>query len=258
MDLGLTGKKVLVTASSWGIGFATANSFLQEGADVLLNGRNKEKLLQSCEVLQQKHGTGRVHYFIGDMAQEDNIIQCRDYVEKVWGKLDILVPNLGSGKPVSDNRLDINEWKTHIDVNLLSVVKAIQVFLDLLPSGGNSSIILLSSITACERMGAPYAYAAAKNAVRTLCNYLAGGLADKAVRVNCVVPGNIFFPGGRWEELCNADKEGTENYINTAVPMKRFGKPEEIADAIVFLASERAGFITGAELVIDGGQKRSY
>lgn len=257
MDLGLAGKKVLITASSGGIGFATADSFLREGADVLLNGRNEEKLLQSYGILQQKYGTGRVYYFTGDMTQETVIIQCRDYVQKVWKKIDVLVPNLGSGKPISESRLDIKEWKAHIDVNLLSAVQVIRVLMELLPSGSNGSIILLSSITACERMNAPYAYAAAKNAVRTLCNYLAGDLADKAIRVNCVVPGNIFFPGGRWEELYNADKGGTEKYINTTVPMKRFGKPEEIADAIVFLASERAGFITGAELVIDGGQKRS-
>lgn len=256
MDLGLRDKNVLITASSQGIGLATAEGFLKEGANVIVNGRNREKLLQQYDMLQKKFGHEKVCYFAGDMSEEACLLQCRDYIKDIWGTLDILIPNLGSGKPVSKDKLDIKEWESLLNVNLLSAVRITGIFSDLLSLSGNGSIIFLSSIAAYERIHAPYAYAASKNAVRTLSCYLAGDLADKSIRVNCVVPGNIMFPGGRWEELHNQDKAGVENYIHTEVPLKRFGKPEEIADAIVFLASERAGFITGAELVIDGGQKR--
>lgn len=256
MDLGLKNKKVLITASSQGIGFSTAESFLKEGADVLLNGRDQKKLKCSCDSLQKKYGSGRVYCFHGDMTQEDMIAQCQNYIGEIWGRLDILVSNLGSGKPISDDRLDIKEWEALIDVNLLSAVRLIREFSEMLSLSGNGNIILISSIVAYERMHAPYAYAASKSAVRTLGNYLAGDLAGKSIRVNCVVPGNVMFPGGRWEELYNRDTNGVKSYIDAEVPLKRFGKPEEIADAIVFLASERARFITGAELVVDGGQKR--
>lgn len=256
MDLGLKGKNVLITASSQGIGFSTAESFLKEGANVLLSGRNEEKLKRCYDVLMGKYGNESIFYFPGDISKGDIISRCRSYVEEIWGNLDILVPNMGSGKPISEDRLDIEEWETLINVNLLSAVRIIKEFSEMLSHSDNGSIILISSIVAYERMHAPYAYAASKNAIRTLGHYLSGDLAEKSIRVNCVVPGNIMFPGGRWEELYIANKEEIEGYINAEVPLKRFGRPEEIADAIVFLASERARFITGAELVIDGGQKR--
>lgn len=257
MDLGLTDKKVFVTASSQGIGYSIAESFLKEGACVLLNGRNEKKLQQCYEVLQEKYGTAKIYSFVGDITKEDVILQCKKYIKSLWGKLDILIPNLGSGKPVGESRMDIKEWEFLMNTNLLSAVNVVTAFMDMLSPNDNSSIIFISSIAACERISAPYAYAASKNAVRTLSNYLSGDLAEKLIRVNCVIPGNILFTGGRWEELYNNDKDGVETYINTNVPLKRFGRPEEIADAVVFLASERAKFITGAELVIDGGQKRS-
>ncbi len=256
MNLGLKNKNILITASSQGIGFATAESFLKEGANVLLNGRNEKKLKKSCDILKNKYGNERVYYFLGDISKENSISQCLSYIEGIWGSLDVLVSNLGSGKPVSSDKLDIKEWETLIEVNLLSAVRIIREFSEILSRSNNGSIILISSIVAYERMHAPYAYAASKNAIRTLSHYLAGDLAEKSIRVNCVVPGNVMFPGGRWEELYNGNKKEIEEYINADVPLKRFGRPEEIADAIVFLASERARFITGAELVIDGGQKR--
>lgn len=256
MDLGLRDKNVLITASSQGIGFATAESFLKEGANVLLSGRKEEKLKQCCDELREKFGNERVFCFSGDISKENIILQCQSYVKKIWGRLDVLIPNLGSGKPIGNDRLNIKEWEMLMDVNLMSAVRLIREFSGLLSLSGQGSIILISSIAACERISAPYAYAASKNAIRTLGNYLAGDLADKLIRVNCVIPGNVMFSGGRWEELYNRDVDGVRRYINKEVPLKRFGRPEEIADTIVFLASERASFITGAELVVDGGQKR--
>lgn len=257
MDLKLSGKRVFITASTGGIGLAVAEHFLQEGANVFVNGRNQDKLLHVMENFQQKYGKERVLGFCGDITSTETLIQCKNLISDSWKGLDILVPNLGTGKPMGMDRLDLQEWNEMFRINLFSAVKLIQMFHDMLAEGKNASIVLISSIVAYEKMNAPYAYAAAKNGIRTLGKYLSGDLAKECIRVNIVVPGNVYFAGGRWEELSCADPAGVKEYIEQNVPMKRFGTPEEIADAVVFLASERASFVTGTEFVIDGGQKKS-
>lgn len=257
MDLGLIGKKVLITASSSGIGRATAEMFLQEGSNVVVNGRNKEKLLKVYTELCTDYPQREILYFCGDMSNEDIVDECYSFINNIWGYLDILVPAAGTGKPISNNTTDIKEWQYMIEKNLLGTIKIINCFYDLLKKGNSSSIVLISSIVAYERMNTHSAYAASKSSLLILNKYLSAELAESRIRINCVVPGNIFFNGGRWYELEKEDPEGVRDYINNNVPMRRFGTPQEIAAAIVFLSSIRAEFITGAELVIDGGQKRS-
>lgn len=258
MDLGLGGKRVFITASSSGIGLQIAKVFLQEGARVVLNGRDAKKLDKARIQLQQEIHSSVIEIFIGDMCKQDIVLSSSEFIEKKWGGLDILIPNLGTGKPLSPNRLDIAEWTYMMERNLYSTVNLISAFESLLMKGNRSSIVMVSSIVAYERANTPYAYAASKGSILALNSYLAGDYAAKNIRVNCVVPGNVFFHGGRWEELFNADQEGVERYINENVPMKRFANPDEIADTVVFLASERASFTTGAAVVVDGGQRRSF
>lgn len=257
MNLWLEGKTVLITGSSGGIGKATARSFLEEGACVLLNGRNKEKLVQLQLEYEEAFGRGKIFHFAGDMSDINTIQECKKYIQSQWGRLDILVPNLGNGKGICADKLAIEEWQHMMEKNLYPTVNLIRILQPLLENSRKANIVLLSSVVAYERANAPYAYSAAKGAILSLNRCLAGEFAYKQLRVNCVVPGNVFFEGGRWEELQNADKNGVEQYLKENVPMGRFAKPEEIADAIVFLASERSSFTTGAALVIDGGQKRS-
>lgn len=257
MDLKLEGKRVLITASSGGIGLQIARLFLQEGARIIINGRTKDKLNEAARQLQLEAGIDAVDMFLGNMCCQETIISCRNYIKEKWGALDILIPNLGTGKALSKERLDIVEWEYMMENNLFSTVNLIHTFEPLLIKGNDTSIVMISSIVAYERANAPYAYAAAKNSILTLNSYLAGDYAKKNIRVNCVVPGNVFFHGGRWEELIKEDKNGVETYINKNVPMRRFAKPEEIANTVIFLASEKSSFTTGAAVVIDGGQKRS-
>lgn len=257
MDLGLAGKRVFITASSGGIGLHTAKEFLREGAQVILNGRDAEKLNRVRKQLWEETGSGAIDLFAGDMCVWETVLSCKAFVEQKWGGLDILIANLGMGKPLSQNRLDITEWTYMMEHNLYSTVKLINAFEELLLKGSQANIVMLSSVVACERADAPYAYAAAKGSVLTLNSYLAGDYAAKKIRVNCVVPGNVFFEGGRWEELLHADKGGVEKYIGENVPLGRFAKPEEIANTVVFLASEKSSFTTGAVVAVDGGQRRS-
>lgn len=256
MKTELAGKKVVITASTNGIGYASARMFLEEGAFVMINGRNKETLQERCKILQKEFGNERVTGFCGDVEKESEIIKLKSNVQKVYGKIDCLVPNAGNGRPTSKDHMDINEWENSFQINLFSAVKLIYEFNDMWDIQKGGSIVLISSLAACDRIGAPYAYAAAKEGVRVMTKYLSDDYASKNIRVNCVIPGNIMFAGGRWEELMMLDKGGTEEYIQKNVPMKRFGRPREIASVIVFLASVSASFITGTSLVVDGGQKR--
>lgn len=258
MDLDLKDKKVFITASSDGIGKATVEVFLKEGASVVINGRDKIKLEKSILELKKKYGENKVHGIIGDMSQKENIENAKSQIEDYFGGLDILVGNLGTGKPISSNKLDVEEWKYMIDKNLLSAVSLIEALIDSLAKNKDSNIVLLASLAAFDKIGAPPAYAAAKRGIVSLIKYSADAYAKKGIRVNGVSPGNIYYSGGRWDELEKEDPIQVHKYIEDNVPMQRFGKPEEIANAIVFLASGKAAFITGTVLQVDGGQSRSY
>ena len=188
------------------------------------------------------------------VTKESDIVALKKYVKERFGKIDCLVANAGSGRPIAESRLDIKEWKIGFDINLFSAVRLINEFEDMWDGEGN--IVLLSSLAASDRIRAPYAYAAAKEGIRVLTKYLSDDYALRNIRVNCVIPGNVFFSGGRWEELLESNKEEIERYIQENVPLKRFAEPKEIAVAIIFLASDLASFITGTSLVVDGGQKR--
>ncbi len=258
MDLKLKDKDVIVTASSSGIGRATAEVFLQEGAKVIINGRSKDKLARTLEELSSGYGSENISSFRGDMTKLENIKSLRDFVLGRWSGVDILVPNLGSGKPLSNNKLLSSEWERFLDINLLSTVKLLDEFVPVMKKNKSGSIVLVSSIAGLERTGAPYGYSAAKSSLLSLTSNLSAELANFGIRVNCVVPGNVYFDGGRWEEILKEHPELKEEYIDKEIPLKRFATPSEIAQSVVFLSSDCSSFTTGAAFIIDGGQTRRY
>ena len=256
MELGLGGKRVLITGSSRGIGLACAKAFLDEGAIVILNGRNAEHLHRIAEELRESN-EDRVYSVVADVLTDNGAGSIQRFVkEKIQG-LDIFIANLGNGKAERTDPLDTSEWKRFYDINVLGNLKMLNAIHDFLVHGENPNMVFVSSVIAKEASQAPAGYAAAKSAVLTLNKYLSRSWAEDGIRVNCVLPGNVYFEGGRWEELKRADEDGVSEYIRSVVPMKRFARPEEVADAILFLSSERASFITGAELSVDGGQMRT-
>jgi 3-oxoacyl-[acyl-carrier protein] reductase len=257
MDLKLKNKVVFVTASGRGIGAAIAEEFLEEGARVLLNDRNEEVIARYCKSLKNKYGT-KVDYFPGDITDEKTIVNAKAHLLKRWEKIDILVSNLGTGKANDSNALNPAEWQRFMDINVFGSLKMLNAFLPEMKKSKQGSIVMIASITGIQRSDAPSGYSAAKSSIITLVKNLSTNLAKYGIRINCVAPGNIYFKNGRWKEIIKKNPKVTHDYIWKEVPLKRFGKPEEIASAVVFLASPISSFTTGTCLVVDGGETKGY
>lgn len=258
MELGLNNSRVLITGSSRGIGYGIASAFLAEGATVTLTGRDEENLQSARNSLADKFGSDRVEVFAGDLGAS-NVRQHLGRVLLSRG-IDHLVCNIGSGRSAAILREAMDEWQRMLDINLFQAVGVVQDLRSLLAAsakqGRGASLTFVGSICGMEVVGCPLAYASAKAALWAYAKNLVRPLADEGIRVNMVSPGNVIFAGSTWESKLTQDAAGVQTMLDREVPMRRFGSLEEIASAIVFLASQRASFITGANLVVDGGQTR--
>ena len=253
MDLKLKNKVVFVSASDAGIGKAIVEDFLSEGSRVIINGRNEKKVISVFNNFKKKYNKN-IDYFIGDIIEEKNIKEAKKKILKKWKNIDILIPNLGSGKPESKNQLSAIEWQRFFEINVFSNLKLVNIFLPELKKSNNGSIVFVSSIAGLQKSKAPLGYSASKSAIISLGKNLSSQLSKFGIRVNIVAPGNIKFPLGRWEQIIKENPSVIKTYIKKDVPMQRFGNPEEIAKSVVFLASQVSSFTTGACLVVDGGE----
>jgi 3-oxoacyl-[acyl-carrier protein] reductase len=199
-----------------------------------------------------KYGLNRVLAISGDSADENAWPDVLHQIRTAWGGLDIVVANVGDGRGVPDALPDRQDFASSWRTNFTTAELATRATLPLLEESGGC-LLYVSSIAGLETIGAPTDYSVAKSALIALSKQMARKLAPR-VRVNCIAPGNVLFPGGSWDTKIQADAGRVASLIEATVPMKRFGTPQEMADAALFLCSERAGFITGACLVVDGGQ----
>lgn len=257
MDLELNDKVAFIAGSTRGIGLAIARAFLREAAKVVITGRNADSLEEAVASLAKVAGTQRVLSVQGDMTDAVNIRRALDETVSTFGGIDAVVANLGSGVGRSGWDLNLDDWQSSLNINLLGGMALASAVLPNLIERGGGSLTFISSIVGVESVSAPVPYSAAKAAVQSAMKNLSRLVGPDGVRVNAVAPGNVLFPGGSWEDKLRERREFFEQYIQSEVPLQRFARPEEIADAVVFLASERASFITGACLVVDGGQTRS-
>lgn len=250
MQLELASKKALVTGSSRGIGRAIAKALHDEGCKVALNGRDAASLAAAASEL-----AGAVTA-AGDVSQPEQARRVVADAIAALGGLDILVCNVGSGRSVPPGSETYEEWQRVFATNLWSATNTVEAARDALMASGGV-IVFVSSICGLEVVsGAPVTYSAAKAALHAYARGIARPLAKQGVRVNMVSPGNVLFPGSGWESKLAADAAGVQAMLDREVPVQRMGTPEEIAAAVAFLASPRAAFITGADLVADGGQTR--
>lgn len=258
MDLGLDNKVAFLSGSSRGIGLAIARAFLREGAKVVITGRNTESLKEATAVLKAGDKSRQVLALRRDMTNPLDIDTALDEAIETFGSIDTVVSNVGSGTARSGWDLSLDDWQSVLSVNLVGGMLLASTALSHLTARGTGSLTFISSVAGREVTNAPITYSAAKAALESAMKSLSRFVGPKGVRVNAIVPGNVLFPGSSWERRLAEQKEFFEQYIYSEVPLQRFGQPEEIADAVVFLASERASFITGACLVVDGGQTRSF
>lgn len=253
MNLELEGLGVLVAGASRGIGYAIARGFLAEGANVAVCGRDADALERARAGLAEEYPDRSVFALPGDMRLESDVARVVAEASECLSRLDIAVANVGSGVAPVGWRIAPEEWRAAFDENLLATALVCQAAAERLPRGG--AIALIGSIAGLGRTGAPLPYAAAKAALFRYTRDLASELAGAGVRVNMVAPGNVLFSGGRWEQKLEADPEGVKSLIERVVPLQRFARPEEIADAVLFVCSARAAFVTGSCIAVDGGQQ---
>ena len=251
MNLNLDNKSVLITGASRGIGLAVAESFLQEGARTCLVSRGSGALYENEKKLQNVYGLENVIAYKCDCTNVESLNGLRDEVEK-WNSLDIVIVNVGDGRSVSDALPSDEQWKSTWNSNFESALQTARTFLPILEES-QGVLLFVSSIAGIEAFGAPTDYSTAKTAIIALAKNMARKLAP-SVRVNVIAPGNVYFKGGSWDGKIKQDKKDVDEIIKSTVPMNRFATPQEIADSAVFLCSDRASFITGATLVVDGGQ----
>ena len=247
MDLHLAGKKVIVTGASKGIGFAIANEFSKEGASISICARGRDSL-ESARDLVARNG-GNVHADICDVSDKKNLIKYIENAVQNLGGLNILVNN-PSGFGRSD---DEDGWQVGIDVDLMALVRASWTAVPFIEKTGGGSIIHTSSISGLTSSLRTPPYGAVKAAVIQYTKTQALQLASKNIRVNCIAPGSIDFPGGTWDD---AKKNNPKLYagIQNSIPFGRLGRPEEVAKLAVFLASDAASWVTGETVAVDGGQ----
>ncbi len=252
MNLGLSKKIVLVTGASRGIGASIAESFVKEGAHVIIISRGSQNLYDVERSIKTRYPNSTIHAEKCDCTDVNALNDLKNKIDQLYGRLDVVVANVGDGASVSDIiPVDVH-WKNTWSVNFDSALFTARAFLPMLKaSSGN--ILFISSIAGIEAIGAPVDYSTAKTAILALAKNMARKLSGK-VRVNVIAPGNIMFDGSTWDMKLRKSPQKVAKLIKSKVPMNRFGLPSEIADCAVFLCSDRASFITGSTLAIDGGQ----
>jgi 3-oxoacyl-[acyl-carrier protein] reductase len=248
MDLGLRGKGVVITGGSRGIGRATALAFADEGANVAICARGKEALEATANELRSR-GV-KAHAQTADVAKPAELDAFLEGAHAAFGRVDVLVNN-SSGFGITDDEAG---WKISFDVDMMASVRASWKVVPWMKAQGGGTIVHISSTSALEA-GSPPSYAAAKAALISHSKTLAVALAPAKIRVNTIAPGSIEFPGGVWEMIKKGNPAMYDG-IKASIPWGRLGTAEEVANAVVFTASERASWITGVVISVDGGQHK--
>lgn len=246
MDLGLSGKKAIIVGAARGIGMAVAETLAREGCDLAICARGEDSVKDAVADLK-RYGTNVV-------GKATNVKKADEYKEwlawaiEALGGVDILIPLTSSGGGMGSEKY----WYNAFEVDVMGPVRAVEAVIPTMEEKGGGSIVLIATTSVVEAMGGPQAYNAMKAPLVTWGKQLALFHGKNNVRVNVVSPGPVEFEGGNWDMI----KGTMEKFYNAQLrqqPTGRLGTPEEIARAIVFLASPAASWVNGSHLVVDGG-----
>jgi len=242
----LEGKIALITGGNSGIGLATAKMFVNEGAYVFVTGRREQELAAALKQIGEN-----VSAVQGDVSNLDDLDRLFAQIKREKGKLDIVFANAGVATYAPFGEITEDHYDSIFNINVKGLLFTVQKALPLLPNG--ASIILNASIVATKGFSSNSVYSATKAAVRSFARTWTTDLKDRRIRVNAISPGAIDTPG--LSELLASSETGQQRMaaIFTLVPLGRLGTADEIAKAVVFLASDDSSYITGTELFVDGG-----
>ncbi|MGB6565229.1 MAG: glucose 1-dehydrogenase [Candidatus Binataceae bacterium] len=242
----LQGKVALITGGNSGIGLATAKAFVSEGAYVFITGRRQAELDAAVKEVGEN-----VVGVEGDVSNPADLDRLYDVVKRTTGRIDILFANAGVARYAPLGTITAEFYDSIFNINVKGLLFTVQKALPLMPDG--SSIILNASIVASKGFAANSVYSATKAAVRSFARTWTTDLKDRRIRVNAVSPGSTDTPG--LNDLLASSEVGQQRLkmISNSVPLGRLGRPDEIAKAVLFLASDDSSFVTGTELFVDGG-----
>jgi 3-oxoacyl-[acyl-carrier protein] reductase len=254
MDLGLGKKVVMITGASRGLGRAMAEALGAEGARLSLCARGAEALEKAAAELRAKgYEVDAEAVDVADAASAEKWVEG---VAKRMGGVDVLVNNAGGARMGALAELDEAAWQAAFQLNFFSAVRLARLCAPLMERRGGGAIVNISSIYGREA-GGPLTYNASKAAMISFTKMLSRELAPKAIRVNTIAPGSILYPGGTWENIFKSNPGFEKDFVSHEFPAGRLGRPEEVAYAVLCMASPRASWITGTCLPVDGAQGRS-
>lgn len=256
MDLQLQQKTAIVTGGSRGIGKAIAMCLAAEGCRVAICAREQNALAATAQELQSQ---GREVLALPlDLAGPGQAQKLVEEAHQRFGRIDILINNVGGNRRGAFETRSEAEWDEIIELNLRTHIRASRAAIPHMRRQGGGAIIFISSVFGRESGGEGLSiYNATKSAVISLAKIMAVELAKDNIRVNSVAPGSIRFPGGSWDKRVQQDPQAMAEFVKREIPMGRFGTAEEVAQVVTFLASERASWVSGACLNVDGCQSRS-
>ncbi|MBN9577327.1 MAG: SDR family oxidoreductase [Alphaproteobacteria bacterium] len=246
MDLGLKGKRALVTGSTRGIGRAIASALLDEGATVAICCRYAAGVEQAIKSLGEK---GKVVGASVDVANGDALRTWIADSAAALGGLDIVVSNVSAG---GGGRTSIEAWRQNFEVDMLGTVHTVEAARPFLEKSGEGAITIISSTAAVEAFRVPQPYNVMKAGLINYAKNLSIMLAPKQIRVNTICPGPIYFKGGAWENIKTNMPAVYEGALSQ-IALGRMGTAEDVAAATLYLSSPVAGYVTGANLILDGG-----